>query len=863
MSSRHTWLLLLAVVISMAAGIALPAAAQQANLTYYYHIGLTYPLTPTTTPVTSLPVIISPTMQGNADATYLSFAQVNDGTASMPPPYSVTGLLLDGEGLGVQLAMPLNPGEVGLELGFGPFNVRGGRHTLGYVVDFWEEYTESDETDNVWAHQFVFTPYVLTENTPKSRGTPPERLGGISDVIDGSITDFNCDGFRFTSTSWWNVVTMYAQDDITDYDLELHAPSTGSENGFLGSSIGSFGLSGELDALIVNRNVVGIEDYDVGVINQSGDSQFVIEHVTSEPANVGLSMDVSYGTDDFLRIWDTYIGDTGWVTVAVTDPTTSGGEFYVGWIDDDVTEMGLTYKTDWVPMDDNGEARLHRNFTTTGYFGLVVYREPRGGRLPDEVTVRIEPTPPDFRPYPEGGWHSPLVPTPTVTASGPVALPGTLHGFMPQTYLNFTFANVSNGWSPPVDVGVFQDGMDGYVSFSYPSFAPFVYREEYGLMAWEFPSGRHTLTLKIDPQESVHEIYEGNNIYGEQYCWSPLELALGGQYSHFAPGPAIGGLSTVNPGEPIYHNCDGYRLHTGYAPWEGVVLTQGPNSDFDLIVHHPLEGVKNGFDDYLSESLELGGQTDYVVFNNSQLGPQVFDIGVMNFTGMESYTVEAVASTTLPIPPTGTLGPFHMGASHMLHLHNIYLEPDIYAFRLDNLYGSADWSVALHAHDESLPVRSQSDAMGWSNQNGPGGPEWFTVDAPVASYYCLAVCKATPFGFDLEGEYELTILRGVSDVQDEPDLPTATSLAGIYPNPFNPQTTISYELAAAGVVELAVYDLKGALVRRLVSEPRPAGRHRAVWNGEDESGQRVASGVYLARFKAGSHQDFRKVVMVK
>ena len=123
--------------------------------------------------------------------------------------------------------------------------------------------------------------------------------------------------------------------------------------------------------------------------------------------------------------------------------------------------------------------------------------------------------------------------------------------------------------------------------------------------------------------------------------------------------------------------------------------------------------------------------------------------------------------------------------------------------------------------------------------------------------------KATPYDFEREGTYKLTILQGVSDVDDPVDIPSATMLTGVHPNPFNPQTKISYELAVAAVVELEIYDVKGALVRRLVRESMPVGRHAAVWNGQDDAGARVASGVYLARFSADAYRDVKKLVMVK
>jgi hypothetical protein len=336
------------------------------------------------------------------------------------------------------------------------------------------------------------------------------------------------------------------------------------------------------------------------------------------------------------------------------------------------------------------------------------------------------------------------------------------------------------------------------------------------------------------------------------------------QFSQPGPGPATGGWETVGVGHVLQNNCDGYRIYTGYNEWEGVVLTQASDSDYDLTVHYALEGVKDGFDDLLSRSAIWGGHSDFVLFNNNLLPSMAHDIGVENWQGNDPYTIEAVGSTNLPVPPTGTHGPFTMPISNMLHLHNIYLEPDLYAFRLDNLAGAPDWAFSLHPHNVSRPVRQQTVPSGASNQSAPGGPEWFTVDILTAGYYGLAVYKDRPVDFDVEGTYELTILRGVSDVPDEQqDLPAATALCGVHPNPFNPQTTISYELAVSADVDLAIYDLKGALVRRLVHEGVPAGRHEAVWDGKDDGGTRAASGVYLARFAAGSHREVAKVVMVK
>lgn len=86
-----------------------------------------------------------------------------------------------------------------------------------------------------------------------------------------------------------------------------------------------------------------------------------------------------------------------------------------------------------------------------------------------------------------------------------------------------------------------------------------------------------------------------------------------------------------------------------------------------------------------------------------------------------------------------------------------------------------------------------------------------------------------------------------------------------FPNPFNPQTTIRYRVAAGGRVTLAVYNVAGQLVRTLVNETQPAsGAARVtVWDGRDNRGQRVASGVYLYRMTSPGFTQTRKLVLLK
>jgi hypothetical protein len=91
----------------------------------------------------------------------------------------------------------------------------------------------------------------------------------------------------------------------------------------------------------------------------------------------------------------------------------------------------------------------------------------------------------------------------------------------------------------------------------------------------------------------------------------------------------------------------------------------------------------------------------------------------------------------------------------------------------------------------------------------------------------------------------------------------ATGIVSTAPNPFNPKTTISYYVHQAGHVELAVFDISGRVINRLVNESLGAGEHSVVWMGTDTRGGRVASGVYFFRMRTGDVVDTRRVMMVK
>ena len=92
---------------------------------------------------------------------------------------------------------------------------------------------------------------------------------------------------------------------------------------------------------------------------------------------------------------------------------------------------------------------------------------------------------------------------------------------------------------------------------------------------------------------------------------------------------------------------------------------------------------------------------------------------------------------------------------------------------------------------------------------------------------------------------------------------TKTKLYANYPNPFNPETTIKFELAKSSNVELEIFDIAGRKIKTLVNEFKTPGVYKVKWNGTDNAGNKVATGVYFYKLKAGNVLQTKKMVMMK
>ena len=113
------------------------------------------------------------------------------------------------------------------------------------------------------------------------------------------------------------------------------------------------------------------------------------------------------------------------------------------------------------------------------------------------------------------------------------------------------------------------------------------------------------------------------------------------------------------------------------------------------------------------------------------------------------------------------------------------------------------------------------------------------------------------------GPFTLTIDGAQLNINDSDLAPESFALYANYPNPFNPTTTISYDLPEQAQVTLSVYDLLGKKIKTLVNQSQDAGDKTAVWDGTDELGRTVSAGVYLYQIQAGEFTQTRKMLLLK
>ena len=152
----------------------------------------------------------------------------------------------------------------------------------------------------------------------------------------------------------------------------------------------------------------------------------------------------------------------------------------------------------------------------------------------------------------------------------------------------------------------------------------------------------------------------------------------------------------------------------------------------------------------------------------------------------------------------------------------------------------------------------------------PAAPPLIPPQAGGAESVDAAMIEAWIAQARLEDDGSLAFKQGIENLQAllASLIPEKTALLRNYPNPFNPETWIPYQLAHAADVTLTIYNTKGTLVRRLDLGYQQAGYYTdrtraAYWDGRNHLGESVGSGVYFYQLRVGDYSTLRKMVILK
>jgi hypothetical protein len=323
-----------------------------------------------TTGANSGSCLVTATLPGNSNSTYMN-AATRQPTALAAFPFIHNRLYLDNVhvwnynyGAGTNWSGTLHYNN------FGPWNVRGGRHSVHSSLDWADEVCETNESDNLDYSQWVWSPYILSPGASVSRSAPPEKM-------TTTYTYPNCDGFTFVGSDWWTVIAAQPVSSTADFDVHLHEGYSGSTSGFGATLATSTYGSGSADWIIVNHNNAGSGGtYEAGIVNYDGESANVrVNRVDSRTVSQieGTRVCGELAANQILDVFEFYISsseiDKSW-TMSLSSDQAADLDLYLY---PKTLEFGD--KGDYLDAsltDGTSSESITEVFAETGYYSLVV-----------------------------------------------------------------------------------------------------------------------------------------------------------------------------------------------------------------------------------------------------------------------------------------------------------------------------------------------------------------------------------------------------------------------------------------------------------------------------------------------------------
>jgi parallel beta-helix repeat protein len=388
---------------------------------------------------------------------------------------------------------------------------------------------------------------------------------------------------------------------------------------------------------------------------------------------------------------------------------------------------------------------------------------------------------------------------------------------------------------------------------------------EYPQPADGYPTG---LTDGVQVYSGIAESYTDNHVDRSIYFYRAFAVDCAGNFNGgSAPGGNVppqfaqGDRSTNYWLGDVDSPYDGYVDYDDLVPFSGAYWSSppsdpecdfGPSDDFTG-VGIPLPDDYVGFEDLMIFAINFGNVSPKVTVAPLLAGAPTSSDVTLSLSLLESTESTMRVSLVLDGNAAEVKGlsatvKYDPGSLELVSVEELTASvPEIAPVFVS--HRDLDGTVVV-----DLAVLGQGVVIG-----GSGELLELSFQKRSASATRIELSEAKVRGVDNGDIGELG--EGTDVVADQK--PVSFALYQNHPNPFNPVTVIAYSMAEAGHVELKVFNSNGQLIRTLVDEFTTAGSHSARWNGTDDSGMEVSSGVYFYGIKAADFTETRKMILMK
>lgn len=469
-----------------------------------------------------------------------------------------------------------------------------------------------------------------------------------------------------------------------------------------------------------------------------------------------------------------------------------------------------------------GWAQLHANYTcwtqTPSWDDASrkdCYKINLMNELYGNPAMVIAPPPalPNLQAAIPSGWQHYTVPRGSNDATpGSCWLPATLPGNQNSTYFNTAYRNAGNGVAVAHYSRIHVDGEPLVWQQSGP-LSPSQMAIAQNAGPYTIRGGRHSVYYVLDTQDIVTESNKADNGGGQQCVWEPYWLANSISQPRSAPPDkdAHGSIAGT-----VYDNCDGFGCSIApsgsYNWWTAIgIVPSVASADYDIRLYNSTGyvGSASGFaDNYVKESAEALGKSDFVLVNCRNTGAGSYYAGVINYNdGSTDYRIERAGSMQLTARPTKLWsGYFNYGTGNVLDMFECYLTPGMWCFYLDQVSGNCNLGFSLY--NQSASFARKTDALDYADNSGGGGDEFFQVNVASSGWYGLAVWKSGAtdsgkssiyrVGFGKSGAIAVTSPNG-GEVWSNGETRTIT-----WDNTGTPDATVSIQLLRSGYSPVSI-----------------------------------------------------------